>query len=411
MLLVKLTSDFENVLGDSSKGIWLSSSITILTVVLSPPVCQAADYWGRRWFLIILTLCGTAGSIIVARASSMNLAIAGQIICGIAFGLQGLTHAVMSEVLPRRYRPLGQAVATVSAGLGGVTSLLLGGALTRNGNHAGFRNYWYTAMALYALAAVLCYILYNPPVRQSQMGLTNAEKLAKLDWIGYILLSSGLVALCMGLSWSQNPYGWTDAHVLATFLIGLALIACLALYATKFKKDGMFHHGLFSRGWNFVIALACLVVDGLAFFAMNIYFCSEVGTFYESDTLITGFRYSITFIMSGSVSFLAGAFCSSNKSLRFPTAFAFGLMTIFFICMATATQGSSKAVWAYPVIFGAGFGVTLCTILAIGQLSTPKELLTIATGVMISLRSFGGTIGLAVCRFIFQDPPCDTYYT
>lgn len=36
--------DISAVLGDSSKSVWLTSTIAILTVVLSPPVSQAADY-------------------------------------------------------------------------------------------------------------------------------------------------------------------------------------------------------------------------------------------------------------------------------------------------------------------------------------------------------------------------------
>jgi hypothetical protein len=62
------------------------------------------------------------------------------------------------------------------------------------------------------------------------MGPTNGEKLAKLDWIGCALLASGLVLFCVGLSYSQNPYIWTDPHVLATFLIGVALIIGLGIY-------------------------------------------------------------------------------------------------------------------------------------------------------------------------------------
>lgn len=120
------------------------------------------------------------------------MAIGGEVIAGISYGAQPLIHAVVSEVLPRKYRPFGQATANVAAALGGLVALLTGGAMTRNGNHEGFRNYWYFSTAVYALATLLCFILYNPPVRPSQLGLTNVEKLKKLDWIGYVLLSAGL---------------------------------------------------------------------------------------------------------------------------------------------------------------------------------------------------------------------------
>ena len=366
--------------------------------MLGPPISQAADFWGRRWFIIVLTFFGVIGSIIIARATSMNMAIAGEVISGLAFGVQAVIHAVLAEVLPRRWRPYAQSCATVSAGLGGLVGLLAGGAMTLNGNNDGFRNFWYMTTALYAVSTVLFFFLYNPPMRRSQMGRTNAEKLRQLDWIGNILLATGLVALCMGLSWSQNPYSWTDAHVLAPFLIGIFLLICLIVYETKFKEDGMCHHGLFTaHKWNFDIALWCAFVDGIAFFAMNSYFCFEVGILYETNSLRATLRYAISFIASTLTTILVGAYCSATKTVRAPAIFAFTVMTAFYICMSTATKGSSTVVWLYPVIFGVGLGSSLCVILALSQLSTPKDLLTIATGLIISIRSFGGSIGLAVC--------------
>ena len=377
--------------------------MTIFTVVLSPPVSQAADYWGRRWFLIILTAFGAVGSLIISRATSMNMAIVGQCVAGISYGAQPLLHAVTSEVLPRKYRPFAQAANNFACAVGGLSALLIGGAMTRNNNPSGFRNYWYMATALYTVAATLCAVLYNPPLRPLQTSLTNSEKLKKLDWVGYFLLASGLVLFCIGLSWSQNPYQWTDAHILAPFLIGLALVAALAAYETKFKKDGMFHHGLFSRGRNFVIALLCIFVEGLVFFAANNYFAFEVAVFYEHDPLITGVRYGVTFVVYAISAILAGVFCSVTKKTKLPTVVAFVSIIIFFICMATATPKSSTNVWGYPVFLGIGLGVCLCAIVAAAQLSTPAELISITSGLLISVRSLGGTVGLAICKCMVEE--------
>ncbi|KAK0628355.1 hypothetical protein B0T17DRAFT_614287 [Bombardia bombarda] len=85
----------------SGSAVWFQSPITITTVVLGPIVVQA-DYWGRKWFLVILTLFGAVGSLIVAQAESINTAIAGFSVIRIAFSVQPLLHVVTSEVLPRR---------------------------------------------------------------------------------------------------------------------------------------------------------------------------------------------------------------------------------------------------------------------------------------------------------------------
>ncbi|OHF03927.1 hypothetical protein CORC01_00789 [Colletotrichum orchidophilum] len=149
----------------TDKTSWFSATITIMTVVLGPIVSQAADYWGRKWFLVVPTLFGAVGSIIVARASDVNTAIAGFCIIGIAFGTQPLLHTVISEVLPRKWRAYGQASAMISNSLGSITGLIVGGAFNRTSDPAseGFRYYFYMAMAWYFIAAVLCVVVYNPP--------------------------------------------------------------------------------------------------------------------------------------------------------------------------------------------------------------------------------------------------------
>ncbi|KAL3295880.1 siderophore iron transporter [Colletotrichum asianum] len=398
------TQNLAAVLGDSSNSVWLTSTIAIMTVVLSPIVSQAADYWGRRWFLIGLTACGIIGSIVVARATSMAMAIAGFTVTGCSYGAQPLLHAVASEVLPRRYRPWAQAADNLSAALGGLVALLAGGAFTRNGNAAaGVRNYWYMATAVYAAATLLVLALYNPPKTAKQTQFTFSQKLAKLDWVGYALLSSGLVLFCMGLSWSQNPYPWTDAHTVAPFVVGCALCAALALYETRFKTDGMFHHGLFRRGRNFPIALVCVFVEGLVFFAANNYFAFQVGVLYETDALRTGLRYGVTMIVYGVAAVLAGLWCSKTRNVRWPTVVAFVTMIIFFVCMATTTPTTSEPVWGYPVFLGIGLGICLCTLVTVAQLSTPPELIAITSGLMIGVRSLGGSVGLAVYNAIFTD--------
>lgn len=69
--------------------------------------------------------------------------------------------------------------------------------------------------------------------------------------------------------------------------------------------------------------------------------------------------------------------------------------------MATATPHSSNAVWGYPVFLGIGLGVCLCTLVTAAQLSTPRALIATVSGLMIAVRSFGGSVGLAIYNAIF----------
>ncbi|KAJ3549458.1 hypothetical protein NM208_g492 [Fusarium decemcellulare] len=390
----------------SANVVWLSSPITILTVVLSPIVSQAADYWGRKWFLVILTVFGGVGSIIIARADSMAMAIAGSCITGVCFGVQPLLHAVTSEVLPRRWRAWAQATDMISNGLGSITGLLVGGALNRSNDiHSeGFRTYFLMAMGCYFMAALLTWLLYNPPPTAAQKTYSGRtrDKLRMLDWIGFALLATGLVLFCIALSWSQNPYPWGQPRVSATFAVGVSLCIGLVIYEVFFKKDGMFHHGLFSRDRNFAIATFCVFIEGVAFFAANNYFAFQVSVLYEQDSLIVGVRYSIMLTCSMIGASVAGVYCAITRKARWLTVLGFLTFVAFFASMATTGRNSDKLVWAAPVLLGLALGITLATLVTVAQLCTPPELIAAASGLVISMRSLGGSIGLAIYNALFN---------
>jgi hypothetical protein len=205
----------------------------------------------------------------------------------------------------------------------------------------------------------------------------------------------------MALTWSQNPYSWRNVHIIATFTIGCVLLIGLALYETFVRKDGMFHHALFKRGRNFSLALLCIFVEGLVFFGVNNYFAFEVSTLYVHDPFLVSQRFSICFYALSVSTLLTGAYCTRFRDLRYPMMVGFALFCVFMVCMATADLDSGTAFWGYPVLFGFGLGILLNTIMTTAQLGTPPELIASASGLIISTRSVGGSIALAIYNAIF----------
>ncbi|KAI2638697.1 major facilitator superfamily domain-containing protein [Hypomontagnella submonticulosa] len=382
---------------------WFTGSFVIFTVVLGPIVSQGADYWGRKPFLVVLSAFGGVGSIIVARAENLPNAIAGFCVIGISFGAQGLIHAVASEVLPRRWRSWGTAAALVSSELGLVLGLVVAGVLNRYGDPNGFRNFYYITTGLYFLSTILCIIGYNPPPTKQQLEVTKfSDKIKLLDWPGYLLLGFSLVLFCVSLSWSQNPYPWSDPHVAAPFAISIALAIALVVYQT-WKPDGLFHHGLFQNR-NFAVCLICIFGEGVAFFAANTYVAYEVSVLYTTDFLYAPLRLAIGFATGMIASAGVGLYSTLTKKLRWATFCAFVTFVGFFAGMAAAVKNDDTGVstWGLPVLLGTGCGITLVTLVVAAQLCVPHSLITIASCLMLSVRGLGGTIGFALFQAVFQ---------
>ncbi|KAF4955431.1 hypothetical protein FGADI_4541 [Fusarium gaditjirri] len=397
-----LTRDISAVVGGSNDSVWYSEVIAILTALLGIPASQAADVWGRKKILVFLTSCGFIGSLIIAKASSSGTVIAGFAVSGISFGAQPLLHAISSEVVARKYRPWAQGSINVAASLGAIVGLLVGGVLTRNEHHDGFRAYWFMVSGIYAVATVACQFFYNPPPRALEIVLSVSEKMSNLDWVGYGFLTPALVLFCISLAWSGNPYSWTDAHVLAPFLIGVLSGVALIAYEASIK-NGMFHHRLF-RDRNFALALGCIFAEGMAFHCGNNYFAFEVSVLFATDSLVIGAQYSMAFIALGISAIVSGIWCSMSKALRFPIILAFGFKILFMVLMATVSKSTPQAlIWVYPITLGLGLGVCMPALITVAHFATPRELIAIASGLMISIRSLGGSIGLAVFNAIFSN--------
>lgn len=301
----------------------------IVTVVLGPPASQAADYWGRKWFLVVASTFGFVGALILARANSMNQAIGGQVISSVLYIGQPILIAVASEILPRKFRPIAQGGLNLAGAAGAIVGLLAGSAFTTN-NLYGWRNYWYIVTALLGASAIIIGVLYNPPPRPLQKSLTLKEKLGRLDWVAYILLAIGLTLFTIGLSWGDNPYSWSNAHVLAPLVVGACFIIVLIVHQTFLKKDGLIHHELFKNDRNFAVALGCFFADGMIFFAANNYFAFEVSVLYETSPMLVGLHFCVAFFAAVVASCSVVLITMFTKSIREPIVVSFVLFMIFY---------------------------------------------------------------------------------
>ena len=100
---------------------------------------------------------------------------------------------------------------------------------------------------------------------------------------------------------------------------------------------------------------------------------------------------------------VAGLFSAKRKLVRTPLFVGFLSFMIFNILMATTNHKTSRSVfWRYPSFAGLGLGCVFPINMVAAQLSTPKELVALALGLVISFRSLGGSVGLAINNAIFS---------
>ncbi len=396
-----LSTSITAVTGGADQEIWLVSTLAISAAALGAPVSQAADFWGRKWFVVGFTGAGCVGCLIASRAHSFGVVVGGQSIACLALGAQPLVHAIASEIIPRKYRSFAQAAVNLASSTGGIVGILMGGALVRQ-SPEGFRVYFYITSGLYGAIGLVVVWLYQPPPRRPQVEMSHRQRLAKLDWYGYALFVPGLILFSYALTSSSGVYHWSSPNIVGPLVVGVILLIVFVLYEWKVTTTGILHHGLFSRGRNFAICLALIFTEGLAFFAANTYFAYESAVLYDRTVFDAGLGFTVVFWTANVGTALTSLYVSRTKTVRIPLIFATMCVAIFFAAMSSLDLTTQWSPIGFAVFLGVGLGSALNTVIVTAQLSTPPELIALASGLMIGMRSTGGTVGLSIFEAILS---------
>lgn len=122
---------------------------------------------------------------------------------------------------------------------------------------------FYMEGGFFILSLVTLFIFYRPPPRITlESTYTLRQKVANLDYIGWLLQSSGFLLFLVGISWGgSGAYQWGSAHVLAPMCIGFTLLLCFAIYEWKGRDDGLAPHALF-QDRNYPLSLLAIFIEG-----------------------------------------------------------------------------------------------------------------------------------------------------
>ncbi|CAD6587436.1 MAG: hypothetical protein CYPHOPRED_003915 [Cyphobasidiales sp. Tagirdzhanova-0007] len=393
-------------LGETSKVGWIPTVGQVLITVAAPPICLAADIHGRKPYMLAVLACGFIGMIVSATAHTMNVAIGGAVIGGMAFCGQPLALAIASEVLPRRYRAYAQAGQNIAVGFSGVIGSLVGGAfISNNTSGAGWRWLFGLPAIIYFLAFVIFAVAYVPATaRPNTKGISNHTRLMQIDWFGAALLTFGLVPLLMGLTWLNSPYLVSNPHVFANIAIGSVFFIAFGLYEWKGRTDGLLHHALFQhRAYPIVLGLE--FVEGAVFFAFTVWWPQQLTLgFFHNETGV-GQRYVAFWVALILFSPAVGQLSKYLKDARilcFVGFLLFAGASIGMLALPTSHTGEIASV-AFITLAGAGFAFPFILLLSVAQWSAPGELLGLASANMLASRGVGGAIGSAAYGAIFAN--------
>ena len=162
-------------------------------------VGRLGDVLGRRYFLIGGQVLGLIGAAVCATAKTIPTVIGGTVLTGMAGSVQLTFTFVVAELVPNKARP------AVNSGLFLSTFPFasFGPVIAQDFvSHTAKQWRWnyYLTIITCGISAVLFLFFYFPPgYKQIQRGQNRWAELKKLDYIGIVLYSAGLVLILLGL--------------------------------------------------------------------------------------------------------------------------------------------------------------------------------------------------------------------
>lgn len=363
-----------------------SLTVALLTGAVSAPVLgRLGDGRRRRATLIGGLAAVTLGGVLAALASNLPLLVAGRALQGVGLGLVPLTIAAARDHLPPDRVPGTIALLAVCAAAGSGAGYPISGLIAdQAGVSAAF---WFGAA--FSGVALACVVLVVPSSR--------ARSPARLDALGAVLLTLGLVALLLAIA-QGAAWGW-QSRVVVVLLVG-SLVVLAAWVVQQLRVRAPLVDLRLLRRPAVLTGDGCALVLGVA-----MYMYISAVTAYVQTPRTTGYGFSASVVLAGLclVPFSVLSIAAS-RALPWLTTVVGPRALLPVGSLVVASGGVffallHDALWqafAMMAIVGVGFGLTFAAIPGIIVRAVPETETGSAMGFYQVVRYIGFSLGSAL---------------
>jgi EmrB/QacA subfamily drug resistance transporter len=381
-------------IGDDLNGLsaqaWVTTAFLITSTITTPLYGKLSDIYGRKPLFMLAISLFIIGSALCGLSTSMYMLAGFRAFQGLgAGGLFTLALAIVGDIIPprerARYQGYFMAVFATSSVLGPVLGGFFAGTSSIFGI-SGWRYIFYinVPIGIFALFVVS---------RVLHVGHQRHDH--RIDWLGATALVAGTVPLLI-VAEQGRSWGWASAGAFLCYLIGALGIAAFIGIERRMGDEALlplrlFRNGVFSVGsaQSFIIGVG--MFGGLM--SIPLYLQIVKGASPTKAGLLV--LPLVAGIMTASL--VSGQVTSRTGRYKFFPVIGSALLVLGLVLMSRV--GADTPLWQmdlYMVVFGAGLGLNMQTIvLAMQNAVSPRDM-GVATSSTTFFRQMGGTLGTAV---------------
>ena len=374
---------------------WVVTAYLLTSTASTPLYGKISDLYGRRPVFQFAIITFLIGSFAAGAATSMEQLIAFRAVQGLgAGGLMSLTFVIIGDIISPRERGKYQGYFGGVWGLSSVAGPLLGGYFS---DHAqilgvtGWRWIFYINLPFGIAALIITSIsLHIPKVKREH----------SIDYLGALLLVSGVSSLLLGISVYGPQDGWGTSKTLLSITAAIVLIL-LFIFQESRAKEPILPLTLF-KNHTFSVTSVMAFIIGAGMFGAIIMLPLYLQIVKGDSATSAGLKLIPFMIGIVTMSIVSGKLISKHGHYKRYPIIGLALMSIGLFMFSTLTE--TTAFWElsiYAILIGAGLGFSMQTIVIALQNAVEFRDLGVATSANTFFRSIGATMGVALFGTVY----------
>jgi EmrB/QacA subfamily drug resistance transporter len=373
--------------GTQTDFAWVITAALLANAATTPIWGKLADLFDKKVLVQLSIVIFVGGSVMAGFSESIPFLLTARVIQGIAMGgLTALAQAIIGSIIPPRERGKYSGYMGAVMAVGTAGGPLLGGFIVDSA--LGWRWTFFVCVPLAVVALILLQVTLKIP---------HVKRPAKIDWVGAILLTSGVSLLLIWVSFAGKAdyYDWWSWQTAVMVGGGVLLLALLVLVESKVSQPIIPLKIISER--TTALAIVASVAVGVAMFGSSTF----LGQYYQVARGATPTEAGLLTLpmIAGN---LIGSVVSGQLISRYGKwkRFLIGGTVLLIGGLALAgTMDHTTELWLtglYTGIFGIGLGMLMQNLVLAVQNTVQAKDIGSASASVAFFRSVGGAIGVSV---------------